>query len=361
MASPPPSPISPSMMYSNHGVHDSLSLLWLLSSTAPSGATYSLSDPFSTPLCSGSVFRGGEGAEAHETLIQELSKYRAAAYLVVSGPGALIYVVSSDSPLSAAQPTAILQLPSASFKLLLSTTQRTRGCRISLRGSSQQSPPPAISSSLGSPRVYNTAPYAVCSFDAGASLLLIPADHSSASYDPAPPSPLLSADLLGLFPPPAAEVQAAPEPPAQKRRASMSQAIRSLFRRDSATPPPPSSSVSSASDSPSSPSVPAPGKTPPPAPAPAPARGGGPPPPAFPTLGISIPGQAGGPSTPFPPNSRFPVPLDTPLFRGHALFILKPATPAADPVYSPAIFAGKQRRFEVQIQGRFVEKPRGTV
>jgi hypothetical protein len=55
------------------------------------------------------------------------------------------------------------------------------------------------------------------------------------------------------------------------------------------------------------------------------------------------------------------VPLDTPVFQGHALFILKPDKPSDDPLYSKAIFEGKQRKFEVQIQGRFRKKPTGTV
>ena len=81
-----------------------------------------------------------------------------------------------------------------------------------------------------------------------------------------------------------------------------------------------------------------------------------PPPPAaasaFPTLEASILGLDGTYS-PLQINSRHPVPIDTPLFEGHVLLLVRPETEAEDPYYMEHVFKGKRRRFEVQIQGRF--------
>ena len=75
-------------------------------------------------------------------------------------------------------------------------------------------------------------------------------------------------------------------------------------------------------------------------------------PPVFPTLEASIL-DADGTYRPLPINSRDPVPIDTPLFKGHVLLLVRPETEADDPYYSEQVFRGKRRRFEVQIQGRF--------
>ncbi|ETM34111.1 hypothetical protein L914_18729 [Phytophthora nicotianae] len=57
-------------------------------------------------------------------------------------------------------------------------------------------------------------------------------------------------------------------------------------------------------------------------------------------------------------NSRTPIPFETELFMGHALFLVR--TQPEDPHYA-ALFAGKRRMFWIQVQGRFKQAPKGPV
>eukprot|EP00644_Phytophthora_capsici_P013532 jgi/Phyca11/17680/fgenesh1_pg.PHYCAscaffold_29_\ len=60
----------------------------------------------------------------------------------------------------------------------------------------------------------------------------------------------------------------------------------------------------------------------------------------------------------FEMNSRTPVPFETELFAGHALFLVR--TQPEDPHYA-ALFEGKRRMFWIQVQGRFKQAPSGPV
>ncbi|KAL3674784.1 hypothetical protein V7S43_000712 [Phytophthora oleae] len=57
-------------------------------------------------------------------------------------------------------------------------------------------------------------------------------------------------------------------------------------------------------------------------------------------------------------NSRTPIPFETELFVGHALFLVR--TQPEDPHYAE-LFAGKRRMFWIQVQGRFKQAPSGPV
>ncbi|KAK1947449.1 hypothetical protein P3T76_001459 [Phytophthora citrophthora] len=60
----------------------------------------------------------------------------------------------------------------------------------------------------------------------------------------------------------------------------------------------------------------------------------------------------------FEMNSRTPVPFETELFIGHALFLVR--TQPEDPHYAE-LFEGKRRMFWIQVQGRFKQTPSGPV
>lgn len=84
------------------------------------------------------------------------------------------------------------------------------------------------------------------------------------------------------------------------------------------------------------------------------------PPYKFPSLALSIlcnkdvvPG--------FPINTRVGVPIESDLFVGQVLLIMRPPNPADDPYYNDKVFSKKRRRFEIQIQGRLKYVPTGTV
>ena len=84
------------------------------------------------------------------------------------------------------------------------------------------------------------------------------------------------------------------------------------------------------------------------------------PPYKFPSLALSIlsnkdiiPG--------FQCNTRVGVPIESDLFVGKVLLIMRPPHPSDDPFYNEKVFSKKRRRFEIQIQGRFKYAPSGTV
>jgi hypothetical protein len=83
-------------------------------------------------------------------------------------------------------------------------------------------------------------------------------------------------------------------------------------------------------------------------------------PPTFP-LSAKLHSTAEGIPAPFQLNSRSPVPIETPLFSGHALVIVRPDGGAQDPFYQHRVFEGKRRLFEVQLQGRFKRPVEGVL
>ena len=83
--------------------------------------------------------------------------------------------------------------------------------------------------------------------------------------------------------------------------------------------------------------------------------------PRFPTLDVHLLG-ADGSYAPFPLNSPVPIPVETDLFRGRMLVVLRPTHPAQDdPYWNERIFARRQRRCVIQLQGKFIRQPQGVV
>lgn len=84
--------------------------------------------------------------------------------------------------------------------------------------------------------------------------------------------------------------------------------------------------------------------------------------PSFPTLDFRLLQKGGQLEPNFPLNTRTGVPFDTALFKGKVLFLLRPTNPAQeDPYWNDKIFAHKQRRVIVQVQGKFKTKPKGIL
>ena len=94
-------------------------------------------------------------------------------------------------------------------------------------------------------------------------------------------------------------------------------------------------------------------------------------PPRFASLELSVldphrdldGGDGGDGGTPFAANSRAPIPLESEFFSGHVLLLLRPETlePADDRRYASHFEATGMRPFEMQVQGRFRQLPRGAL
>ncbi|CAM9334146.1 unnamed protein product, partial [Phaeothamnion confervicola] len=80
-------------------------------------------------------------------------------------------------------------------------------------------------------------------------------------------------------------------------------------------------------------------------------------PPVFRSLELSVVSDKGV-QTRALPNSRQGIPIDSPFFSGEALLMLR--TEPLDEAYRE-IFEGKQRQFEIQVQGRFKQVPQGDL
>ena len=84
------------------------------------------------------------------------------------------------------------------------------------------------------------------------------------------------------------------------------------------------------------------------------------PPPSFPTLKFSSLHLNGKYKHDFCANARAPIPIETELFVGHMVFLLRLAD-AADAVWDEKIFAHTSRRLVLQLQGKFKYEPKGPV
>lgn len=83
--------------------------------------------------------------------------------------------------------------------------------------------------------------------------------------------------------------------------------------------------------------------------------------PKFPSLDVRLLDKNGS-YAPFPLNSPVPIPIETDLFCGKMLVVLRPPNPEQDdPFWNERIFSHRQRRVIIQIQGKFLRKPRGIV
>jgi len=87
----------------------------------------------------------------------------------------------------------------------------------------------------------------------------------------------------------------------------------------------------------------------------------GPPLPAFPTLNVKLLGENGSYQPNFPLNSQHAVDVETELFKGKILIILRPPRPEDDPYWNERIFSKRKRRIIIQIQGKFKYEPSGVV
>jgi hypothetical protein len=84
-------------------------------------------------------------------------------------------------------------------------------------------------------------------------------------------------------------------------------------------------------------------------------------PPKFPSLAVSLLEQNGTLQPGFLLNSREAVLVETDLFVGRMLMILRPIDPDDDPYWNDRIFVKRKRRVVLQLQGKFKRAPIGTV
>jgi len=83
--------------------------------------------------------------------------------------------------------------------------------------------------------------------------------------------------------------------------------------------------------------------------------------PRFPSLDVKLL-RENNQTRDFPLNSRTPVDVETDLFKGKILFLLRPPNPPEDdPYWNERIFSQKKRRIIIQIQGKFKREPSGIV
>jgi hypothetical protein len=80
----------------------------------------------------------------------------------------------------------------------------------------------------------------------------------------------------------------------------------------------------------------------------------------FPSLRVQI-SERGGCFENFPLNSLEPVQVETDLFVGKLLLIMRPINPKVDPFWNEKIFSKKKRRVIMQLQGKFKYKPEGVL
>ena len=89
-------------------------------------------------------------------------------------------------------------------------------------------------------------------------------------------------------------------------------------------------------------------------------------PPSFPTLKFSSLHLNGKYKHDFVPNARASIPIETELFVGHMLFLMRSTDVTGhraevDDVYNQDFFDDKNRRLVMQVQGKFKYEPKGTV
>ena len=81
--------------------------------------------------------------------------------------------------------------------------------------------------------------------------------------------------------------------------------------------------------------------------------------PTFPTLKFSALNLTGKYRNDFMPNARAPIPIETEFFVGHMVFLVRPSQ--EDKYWHDRVFADKNRRLVVQVQGKFKYEPKGPV
>jgi hypothetical protein len=83
--------------------------------------------------------------------------------------------------------------------------------------------------------------------------------------------------------------------------------------------------------------------------------------PQFPSLQVGLLGEKGVFQPDFTLNSMTPIDIETELFQGRILIIVRPPNPEDDPYWNERIFSKRKRRLVIQIQGKFKYKPTGVV
>lgn len=83
--------------------------------------------------------------------------------------------------------------------------------------------------------------------------------------------------------------------------------------------------------------------------------------PHFPSLQVGLLGKKGVFQPDFTLNSMTPIDIETELFQGRILIIVRPPNPEDDPYWNERIFSKRKRRLVIQIQGKFKYKPVGIV
>jgi len=84
--------------------------------------------------------------------------------------------------------------------------------------------------------------------------------------------------------------------------------------------------------------------------------------PDFPSLNVSSTINSMNDKDNFPINSRVPIPIETDLFVGEMLLIIRPSNPEKDdPYWNSKVFKKKKRRIVIQIQGKLKHKPKGVL
>ena len=70
--------------------------------------------------------------------------------------------------------------------------------------------------------------------------------------------------------------------------------------------------------------------------------------PDFPTLEVGVLGRNNEMQQDFPINSPTPVPIETDLFKGHMLLVMRPENPLDDPFWNEKVFSKRKRRVSVE-------------
>ena len=81
----------------------------------------------------------------------------------------------------------------------------------------------------------------------------------------------------------------------------------------------------------------------------------------FPSLAVSVLEKNDKITTGFPINSQEPIPVETDLFKGRMLMLVKPVHAEDDPYWTERLFSKKKRRFVFKLQGKFKRVPEGTL
>ena len=81
----------------------------------------------------------------------------------------------------------------------------------------------------------------------------------------------------------------------------------------------------------------------------------------IPSLQVQMLEQGGKWQSDFPLNTQSPIPVETELFKGQILVIIRPPNPEDDPYWNERIFSKKKRKIIVQVQGKFKYEPEGVI